>query len=81
MTALPPEIDPDDEIEVTWESDELSTKVVATLGEASITVECSPDGAHTIPWLIAAMPSILEAAYAAQEAEENQEEAREQSAE
>lgn len=67
MTDLPPAIDPSDEIEVTWERDELSTKVVATLGEASVSVECSHDGAQILPWLLSAMPNVLEAAWAALE--------------
>ena len=72
MTALPPEIDPGDEIEITWGRDQFSTKVTATLGEASVTVEASEDGAQTVPWLIAAMPNILEAAWAAIEADEEE---------
>lgn len=72
MTALPPEIDPGDEIEVTWDRDEFSTKVTATLGEVSVTVEASEDGAQTVPWLIAALPNILEAAWAAIEADEEE---------
>lgn len=70
MSALPPELDPGDEIEISWDRDVLSTRVVATLGEASITVECSEDGAVIVPWLVTAMPNILEAAWAAIEAEE-----------
>lgn len=70
MTALPPEISPEDEIEVTWEQDEFSTKVTAALGEASVTVECSEDGAQTVPWLIAAMPQILDATWQTIEAQE-----------
>lgn len=72
MTALPPELDPGDEIEVTWARDEFSTKVTATLGEASVTVEASEDGSQIVPWLITAMPNILEAAWAAIEAEEEE---------
>lgn len=72
MTALPPELDPGDEIEVTWDRDEFSTKVTATLGEASVTVEASEDGAQIVPWLITAMPNILEAAWAAIEADEEE---------
>lgn len=70
MSSLPPDVDPQDEIEVTWTSDEHSTKVVATLGEASVSVECSEDGAQIVPWLIASMPQILETAWDAIEAEE-----------
>lgn len=75
MTAgwrLPPEIQPEDEIEVTWEYDDEGTKVVATLGEASVTVRTSEDGAALVPWLVAALPRVLEAAWAA--IESNQEE-------
>lgn len=72
MTALPPELDPGDEIEITWDRDEFSTKVTATLGEASVTVEASEDGAQIVPWLITALPSILEAAWAAIEADEEE---------
>lgn len=65
MTALPSHLDPGDEIEVSWERDDISTKVTASLGEASITVETTPEAANTVPWLISAMPSILEAAWSA----------------
>ena len=71
MTMLPPSVSPDDEIDVQWERDELSTKVTIVLGEASIVVETSEDGASTVPWLVAALPSVLEAAWAAIEQEES----------
>lgn len=74
MTALPPEISPNDEVEVSWVRDEFSTRVIATLGEASVTVETSEDGAPLIPWLVAAMPSVLEAAWAAIENDDKSEE-------
>lgn len=63
MTALPPEIDPNDEIAVTWERDEGGIRITAVLGEASILIEASYDGAELVPWLAAALPSILEAAW------------------
>jgi hypothetical protein len=70
MTALPPDIAPDDEIQVTWERDDVSTKVTATLGEATITVESSHEAGPTVPWLVASLPNILEAAWAAIEADQ-----------
>lgn len=58
-SILPDGISTQDEIEIHYERDEYATKVVATLGEASITVEASEDGASIIPWLLSAMPSVL----------------------
>ena len=63
MTVLPPDIEPEDEIALTWERDEHGIKIVAVLGEASIAIEASLDGAQLVPWLAAALPSILEAAW------------------
>lgn len=60
---MPEGVTPDDEIAVSWEGTDEGTRVIASLGEASVTVDCSPDGAHIVPWLIAAMPSVLEAAW------------------
>lgn len=74
MIELPPDVEPDDEVEVNWERDEYSTKVVATLGEASITIECSEEGAETVPWLVAALPNILNQAWQAIEADEDNQE-------
>lgn len=64
MTNLPPGIDPEDEINVTWEHTDDGIRVVASLGEASITVEASPDAIERLPWLAASLPQILEAAWA-----------------
>jgi hypothetical protein len=74
MSELPGGLEPSDEIEVTWERDEFSTKVTATLGEASIVVETSEDGSPIVPWMVAALPSILEAAWSAIESENDPEE-------
>lgn len=70
MTALPPEIQPGDEIAVTWERMEDGVKVSAVLGDASIDLSCAYDAVETLPWLVAALPNILEAAWAAIEADE-----------
>lgn len=72
MSAIPPDIDPDDQIQVTWERDEISTKVVATLGEVTITVENAHEAAEVVPWLVGSLPSILEAAWAAIESNDEQ---------
>jgi len=69
VTYLPPDIDPDDEISLTWERDDEGVRIVASLGETSITVESSYDGAAVTPWLVAALPNVLEHAWAAIEAE------------
>lgn len=71
MTALPPSITPDDEIGVTWERDDDGVRVVAVLGDASVTVECAYGDQEIVPWLVAALPSILEAAWDAIEQAEN----------
>lgn len=72
--ALPPGIDPDDEISVTWETQEDgSTIVTSQLGGASIVVRTTEESAHLVPWLVAATPNILEAAW--HEVEKQQEEA------
>lgn len=74
MSALPPEISPDDEVEVVWERDEFSTRVTATLGEATIVIETSEDGTAVLPWLVAALPNILESAWAAIDNDEESQE-------
>lgn len=66
---LPEGIVPEGEIAITWVRDDLSTKVTATLGEATITVETTEDSAHVVPWLVGALPTILEAAWAQIEAQ------------
>lgn len=71
--VLPDGISTDDEIETSWDRDEYSTRITATLGEASITVEASEDGAHLVPWLLGAMPSILNAVTDAIDNEDPQE--------
>ena len=63
MTVLPPNIEPDDEIALTWERDEDGIRITAVLGEASIAIDASYDGVELVPWLVAALPSILEAAW------------------
>ena len=66
--ALPPGVEADDEIAMTWERNEDGVKIVASLGEASITVEASYDATETLPWLVGSLPAILNAAYDAIEA-------------
>jgi hypothetical protein len=73
MTILPPGVQEGDEIAMTWERNEDGIKIVACLGEASITVESSYDAVETVPWLAASLPNILEAAYDALENESPQE--------
>lgn len=72
MTALPPEVDPDDEIAVTWERGDEGVVITAALGEAVITVSASYDAEYAVPWLVAAMPNVLGAAWAAIEAQEEE---------
>lgn len=72
--ALPPGVTRGDELEVTWESDDLSTTVKVVLGEVSILVECSHEAAPTVPWVVATLPEILERAWDAIESDTNQQE-------
>ena len=72
--GLPEGLSPDDEIEVTWERDDISTKVTVNLGEVTITVETTEASAPLVPLLVAAMPNILEAAWDAIDEGDNQEE-------
>lgn len=64
MTGLPEGLSINDEIEVEWERDADSTRIFASLGGAMVGIECEHGSADTIPWLLAAMPSVLEAAWA-----------------
>ena len=73
MTYLPDGVEPTDEVEVTWVRDDLSTTVNVILGEASIKVECSEDGAEALTWLVASLPEILNQAWDAIEAEGTEE--------
>lgn len=70
MTGLPEGVQPGDEVSLTWEHTEDGTKIVASLGEASITVESTEAGAPAVPWLAASLNHILETAWALIEAEE-----------
>jgi hypothetical protein len=70
MTALPPGIDPGDELEVTWEQDDFGTKVVVNLGKVTITVENAYEASDIVPWAIAALPNALEQAWALIEADQ-----------
>lgn len=76
MTNLPPDVDPSDEIAVTWERDEEGVKISAVLGEASIDISASYEATQTMPWLVAALPNILEAAWASIEIDLDKEEAK-----
>lgn len=71
---LPPGVEADDEIAMTWERGEDGIKIVAVLGESSITLESSYDATETLPWLVGSLPSILNAAYDAMEAAETPDE-------
>lgn len=75
MTHMLPEgITPDDEIEVSWAADEDGISVVtASLGDAEIVIKTSERHAQIIPWLVAAVPGILEAAWQASQAAEDSE--------
>ena len=71
--ALPPGIAPEDEIALTWKNTEKGVKVVATLGGATIVVKTSHEDADKVPWLAAALPNILEAAWDAIEKDSQEE--------
>lgn len=64
-------------VSITFEVTEDGTIIVASLGEASVTVEASPDGwGENVGILVTALPQILEATWAQidGEDEDNQEE-------
>ena len=64
MTALPPEIGPEDEIEVEWNRDDDGTMVLIAMEDVSILVSVDNEaGAQKLPWLIAALPRALDAAW------------------
>ena len=75
MTALPPSIEPDDEIAITWRRNERRTKIKASLGGASVVIRVDHGADQTVPWLVAALPNILEAAWAAIENDTTNQEA------
>ena len=63
MMELPAGVTPEDELEVEWARNERSTQVFATLGGVTIGLDIDHDAVETVPWLLAAMPSVLEAAW------------------
>ena len=66
MTAvLPAGLEPSDEIEVNWAREGKKTTVTIKLGKAKIVVSTTPKSAGLVPWLVASLPQILEAAWAA----------------
>jgi len=73
VTYLPPEVSPEDELMVSWEPDDLSIKINVVMGEVAITIETTYDAVPTVPFLAAALPQILETAWAAIEAEQSEE--------
>jgi hypothetical protein len=73
MSALPPEVGEDEEIAVTWEPDDLSIRINVVMGEVAITVDSSYDAVPKVPFLVGALPQILEAAWAAIENEQSEE--------
>lgn len=64
MIGLPGAPRDDEDIEITWERKGDSTKVSATLRKTKVTVKTKSNDADTVPWLLAAMPQVLEAAWA-----------------
>ena len=64
MMDLPEGVSLEDSIEVEWERGENSTRIFAALGGVTIGIDCDHDSTETVPWLLAAMPSVLEAAWA-----------------
>ena len=67
---LPDGLDPDTEFAVEWERDEESTTVSVDLAGVTILVDVKHESANLAPWVIAALPQIMEAAWAAIEQEE-----------
>lgn len=67
---LPPGLEGDAETEVSWERGESGTLVTVTLGDVTIMIDTTHEAASTVPWLVAALPNVLEAAWAVIEQEE-----------
>lgn len=67
---LPGGVSKDDEIAVIWETSEERTKVKVSLGGATIIVKTHPASAEILPWLISALPAVLETVFEAIDKEE-----------
>lgn len=66
MTALPPDFDAAREVSVNWKRSKKGTKIKVGLGQAQITIsttEDDPAESFDIPFLVQALPQILEVAY------------------
>lgn len=72
MIPLPAGLTETDEIDIEWVKDDGRTMVTAALGDATIIVETGTEGASVVPWLVASLPQILEAAWAAIESTEEE---------
>jgi hypothetical protein len=67
---LPDGLDPDTEFGVEWERDDESTTITVELAGVTILVDVKHESAELAPWVIAALPQIMEAAWAAIEQED-----------
>lgn len=71
MTMLPPGISEVDELEIEWTRDERGATVTVSLGEVTIIVDTPYTSVEITPWLVAALPNAMEAAWAAIEQEDS----------
>lgn len=62
--VLPAGVAPDDEIEVGSDLEGGRWNVSISLGETTILIQTTTEQVETLPWLIASMNHILEAAWA-----------------
>lgn len=70
---LPPGIEADDEIAIAIAREEDgSTQITATLGGASLSVKTDDDSIELVPWLVAAGPQIIAAAFEELERQEQE---------
>lgn len=73
MSILPPGIAADDEIAIVWDMTGETLLVTASLGDARITVEsATEESVELIPWLIASLPDIMNAAWDAIESQDQE---------
>ena len=67
---LPEGLTPETGFEVDWERDDESTTVTVELAGVTILVDVKHESVELAPWVIAALPQIMEAAWAAIEQED-----------
>lgn len=71
LAALPEGLEPGMEAEIEWERDDTSATVTVELNGVTIMVDVPYDKVDTAPWLVAALPDIMAAAWDAIEQEDS----------